>query len=111
MQSWLFLAAAIVFEVIATTSLKLSHGFTKPIPSIIVILGYSLSFWVISIAMKTLPLNVVYPIWAGVGTALVVVTGLLIFHESLTPLKTVGILIIIAGVIVLNIAGVHRFDS
>jgi multidrug transporter EmrE-like cation transporter len=111
MQQWLFLLAAIACEVVATTSLKLSQGFTKIVPSIVVIVGYSLSFWAVSLTMKTMPLNVVYPVWAGLGTALVVVSGMILFHEVLTPLKVMGILVVVAGIIVLNLAGVRRFEG
>jgi small multidrug resistance pump len=109
MQQWLFLVGAIACEVVATTSLKLSNGFTKPIPSIVVVVGYCLSFWAIAIAMKTMPLNVAYPVWAGLGTALVVITGMILFHEALSPMKVVGIAVVVAGVIILNLAGAHRF--
>ncbi len=110
MQQWLFLFGAIVCEVIATTNLKLSHGFTKPIPSIIVIVGYILSFWAISIAMKTMPLNIAYPIWAGLGTVLVVAAGVVFFHETLTPFRIGAIFLVILGVIMLNLSGIYRFE-
>jgi multidrug transporter EmrE-like cation transporter len=110
MQQWLYLFGAIVCEVIATTNLKLSQGFTKPLPSIIVIVGYVLSFWVISIAMKTMPLNIAYPVWAGLGTVLVVAAGIVFFHEALTPLRISAILLVIVGVVMLNLSGVHRFE-
>lgn len=110
MQQWLFLFGAIICEVIATTNLKLSQGFTKPLPSIVVIIGYVLSFWAISIAMKTVPLNIAYPVWAGLGTVLVVATGIVFFHETLTPLRIGAILLVIVGVIMLNLSGIHRFE-
>lgn len=110
MVSWLYLLGAIVFEVVATTNIKLSSGFTKLIPSIVVVIGYVLSFWLISLAIKTIPLTIAYPVWAGLGTALVVVSGLLVFHESLTPLKIIGIMVVVTGIVILNLNGVHRYE-
>ncbi len=110
MRQWVFLLGAIIFEVIATTNLKLSDGFTKLVPSILVVLFYSLSFWAVALAMRTLPLGIVYPVWAGLGTALVVATGILAFHEAMTPLKVFGALVVIAGIVILNMSGAHRFE-
>jgi small multidrug resistance pump len=102
MHPAVWLALAIGSEVIATVSLKLSDGFTRPLPAAVVVAGYALSFYALSITLRTIPLGVVYAIWSGVGTAAVVVIGLFLFRESLDLVKVVGIGLIIAGVVVLN---------
>ena len=105
MHPALWLALAIGSEIIATVSLKLSNGFTKPIPSVVVVLGYAMSFYALSISLRTIPLGVVYAIWSGVGTAAIVVIGLFLFRETLDVVKVVGIGLIITGVVMLNGAG------
>jgi small multidrug resistance pump len=98
----LWLALAIASEIVATVSLKLSDGFTKPLPVVAVVAGYGLSFYGLSITLRTIPLGVVYAIWSGVGTAAVVVIGLFLFRETLDAVKVAGIGMIIAGVVLLN---------
>ena len=105
MHPALWLALAICSEIIATVSLKLSDGFTKPVPSVVVVLGYALSFYALSISLRTIPLGVVYAIWSGVGTAAIVVIGLFLFRETLDVVKVVGIGLIITGVVMLNGVG------
>jgi len=105
MHPALWLALAIGSEIIATVSLKLSNGFTKPIPSVVVVLGYAMSFYALSISLRTIPLGVVYAIWSGVGTAAIVVIGLFLFRETLDLVKVVGICLIITGVVMLNGVG------
>ena len=105
MPPGLWLAMAIGSEIIATVSLKLSDGFTKPIPSLVVVLGYAMSFYALSISLRTIPLGVVYAIWSGVGTAAIVVIGLFLFRETLDVVKVVGIGLIITGVVMLNGVG------
>ena len=100
-----WLALAIGSEIVATVSLKLSDGFTKPAPSVVVVAGYALSFYALSITLRTIPLGIVYAIWSGVGTAAIVVIGLFLFRETLDVVKVVGIGLIIAGVVTLNGVG------
>jgi small multidrug resistance pump len=102
MHPALWLALAIASEIVATVSLKLSDGFTKPLPVVAVAAGYGLSFYALSITLRTIPLGVVYAIWSGVGTAAVVVIGVFLFRETLDAVKVAGIGLIIAGVVVLN---------
>lgn len=102
MHPALWLALAIGSEIVATVSLKLSDGFTRPLPVAAVVAGYGLSFYALSITLRTIPLGVVYAIWSGVGTAAVVVIGLFLFNEVLDAVKVAGIGLIIAGVVVLN---------
>ena len=105
MHPALWLALAIGSEIVATVSLKLSDGFTKPIPSVVVVLGYAMSFYALSISLRTIPLGVVYAIWSGIGTAAIVVIGLFLFRETLDAVKVVGIGLIITGVVMLNGVG------
>lgn len=102
MHPALWLALAIASEIVATVSLKLSDGFTRPLPVVAVVAGYGLSFYALSITLRTIPLGVVYAIWSGVGTAAVVVIGLFLFRETLDAVKVAGIGLIITGVVVLN---------
>ncbi|NNJ09354.1 multidrug efflux SMR transporter [Chloroflexales bacterium ZM16-3] len=98
----LALLAAIVSEVIGTTALKFSDGFSRPLPSLIVVVGYALSFYLMSLSLRSIPLGTAYAIWSGLGTAATVAIGVLLWKESLDPARVIGIALIIAGVLVLN---------
>lgn len=105
MHPVVWLALAIGSEIVATVSLKLSDGFTKPIPSVVVVAGYALSFYALSVTLRSIPLGVVYAVWSGVGTAAVVVIGVFLFREVLDVVRVAGIGLIIVGVVMLNGAG------
>ena len=105
MHPYVLLAVAIVSEVAATSSLKLSDGMTKLWPSTVVVVGYALSFWLLSIALKTLPIGFVYAVWTGIGVAAIAVIGMFWFNEPLNWGGIAGIGLIIAGVAVLQISG------
>lgn len=105
MNYWLALAAAILLEVSGTVSMKLSDGFTKLIPSILIFVFYAASFVALTIALKKIDVSVAYAIWAGAGTALIAIIGILYFKEPATVLKGVSIFLIIAGVVGLNLSG------
>ena len=100
---WLFLAAAILFEVAGTTSMKLSNGFTKLTPSILIFAFYAISFISLTYAVKKIDVSVSYAIWSGVGTALIAMIGVYYFKESMTTLKFFSLVLIILGVIGLNL--------
>ena len=100
----LYLMLAIVFEVIATVTLRFTEGFTKPLPIVVVLVGYTVSFYFLSLTLQTIPLGFSYAVWSGIGTAAVVVIGVLLFREEINWLMIVGIILIIAGVAVLNFA-------
>ncbi|MEK5521915.1 DMT family transporter [Heyndrickxia sp. FSL W8-0423] len=102
MKAYIFLAISIIGEVFATAMLKMSEGFTNFLSSLAVIVGYGLSFYFISLALKTIPLSLAYAIWSGVGTALTALIGILIWDELFSTLKLAGILLIIGGVVLLN---------
>lgn len=95
---WLLLLAAILCEVTATTSMKLSEGFTRTLPSITMILGYLASASLITLAIKRIELSIAYAIWAGLGVLLTTVIGIYFFKETLTLMKVVSVLLIIVGV-------------
>lgn len=103
-MNYLFLLVAILTEIVATTSLKLSDGFTRLAPSIVVVIGYAASFYMLSLSLRGLPLGTAYAIWSGLGTALTVVVGIILWQEAISPLRIVGILTIIAGVVLLKLA-------
>ena len=100
-MQWIYLAIAIVSEVIATSALKTTEGFTRWVPSLLVVIGYTSSFYFLSLTLRTLPLGVAYAIWSGVGIALLALIGWIIYHQSLNGAAIIGITLISAGVIVL----------
>ena len=100
---WLMLALAIASEVIATPSLKFAEGFTRLWPSLITTVGYIAAFALLSQALKAVPVSTAYAIWSGVGTATVAVIGIMFLGEPGGMLKTIGIAVIIVGVILLNL--------
>ena len=104
MQSWMFLAAAILLEVAGTTSMKLADGFSKFWPSVLVFVFYFLSFGALTFALKRIELGVAYAVWAGLGTALIAMIGIIFFKEPLSVLKAASIVLIIVGVGGLNLA-------
>lgn len=102
MKGILFLAGAILFEVIGSTMLKFSNGFTIMLPSLGVILGFMTSFTFFGYALKSIPLSTAYAVWAGVGTALTACVGVILFQENINLLKILALLTIIAGIVFLN---------
>ncbi|QYZ78773.1 multidrug efflux SMR transporter [Methanofollis formosanus] len=105
MNALFILLGAVGIEVCATTCLKLSDGFTHPLPSLGVVAGYATSFWLLSLVLKELDVGVAYAVWAGLGTALVAVIGLLVFKESFSLFKAASVLLIVLGVVGLNLGG------
>lgn len=103
MKKWLLLYVAIVCEVIATSSLPASNGFTRLGPSVVVVLGYAAAFYFLSLTLKVIPVGVAYAIWSGVGVSLVTLTGWLFYNQKLDLAGFVGIGLIVAGVVVLNL--------
>ena len=101
--SMLILVLAILSEVVGTVALKASEGLVRLGPSVLVVVGYGLSFYFLALALKQIPLGVAYAIWSGLGTAGAVIAGILLWRESLTLAGVAGIVLIIAGVILLNL--------
>jgi small multidrug resistance pump len=105
-MAWLLLAGAIAAEVMATATLKMSDGFTRLAPSIVVGVGYVTSFVLLAWALRLqLQVSIAYAIWSGAGTAAIAVIGMLWLGEPLTAAKALGIGLIIVGAVVLNLAG------
>jgi small multidrug resistance pump len=102
-MSYLFLALGILFEVLGTICMKFADGFSRLIPSIFVFIFYSLSLVALVFVLKKLPVSVAYAIWAGLGTALIAVIGILWFKEPFTFIKLVSILFIVLGIIGLEL--------
>lgn len=103
MNSWVYLIVAIVAEVIATSFLKAADGFRNLWPSIIVLLGYGAAFYFLSLTLRTIPVGVSYAVWSGIGTTLIVVIGFIAYKQQLNIPTLVGIALIIAGVILINL--------
>lgn len=104
-MSWLILAVAIVLEVAGTTNMKLSEGFSKFAPSILVFVFYGSSIVALTLALKRIDVSVAYAVWSGAGTALIAMLGMLIFREPVTVVKIFALVLIVAGVAMLNLFG------
>lgn len=103
-MAWLYLFLAGIFEVVWSTAMKESHGFTRIIPSLITAFFMLLSVVLLAIAMKTLPLGTSYTVWVGIGAIGAFILGVTMFGESLNPLRVIAVLLIFAGVILLKVA-------
>ena len=102
-MGWILLIVAIVLEVAGTTNMKLSEGFSKLVPSVLVLFFYALSIIALTFAVNRLEVSVAYAVWSGMGTALVAVIGLWFFQESLTSIKVMALGLIIVGVVMLHL--------
>lgn len=102
-MQWVYLAIAICGEIIGTTALKASNGFTHLNASLIAVIGYGFAFYFLAVVLKTVPVGVAYAIWSGAGVALVTLIGLFAFGQKLDAAAMVGIGLIVSGVIVLNV--------
>lgn len=103
MSNWIFLILAIFSEVIGTSFLKSTEGFTKFWPSVIVLVGYTAAFYFLSLTLDSIPLGVVYAIWSGVGIAAIAIISVLFLDQKLDSATYIGIGLIIAGVVVLRL--------
>ncbi|GAA5629630.1 multidrug efflux SMR transporter [Acinetobacter vivianii] len=103
MKNWIILFIAIIAEVIATSALKSSEGFTKPLASIVVVLGYVIAFYCLSLTLKTIPVGIAYAIWSGVGIVLITTVAWFVFDQKLDVWGIVGIALIMSGVLILNL--------
>ena len=103
MLQWLYLSVAIAAEVTGTSFLKSSEGFTRPGPSAVVVVAYVVSFYFLSLTLKSMPVGIAYAVWAGIGVALITLIGWIFFAQSLDGAAIVGIALIVAGVIVINL--------
>lgn len=103
MKNWLFLAIAIVSETIATSALKSSAGFTRLMPSLLVVAGYGIAFYFLSLTLRTIPIGIAYAVWSGVGIVLIALVGWLVFGQKLDTPALLGMGLIVAGVVVMNV--------
>ena len=99
MNAYFLLAAAIAAEVVATTSMKALAGFSKPLPLILVVGGYAIAFWLLSLVVQTIPVGVAYATWAGMGIVLVSIASFFIYNQKLDAYAIAGMLMIVCGVI------------
>ncbi|EOL8981296.1 SMR family transporter [Cronobacter turicensis] len=102
-MTWLLLSVAIVCEVIGTTFLKLSEGFSRLLPTLVMVVCYGIAFWCLSVTMRTIPTGIIYAIWSGVGIVLIGVVGWIFLGQKLDLPAMLGMGLIIAGVIVINL--------
>src|SRR5450830_94945 len=103
MHPYLLLGIAIVSEVIATSALRASDGFTKLIPSVAVVVGYALAFLFLSMTLKTIPVGIAYAIWSGLGIVLISIVAYFVYGQTLDTPAIIGMALILAGVLVLNL--------
>ena len=102
-MGFVYLAIAIISEVVATNALKASNGFTNLIPSSIVIVGYGSAFYFLSLVLKTIPVGIAYAIWSGVGIVLIAIVAAIIFKEIPDIPAILGMVLIISGAVVINV--------
>ena len=103
MNPYLALGVAIVVEVIATTALKSSDSFTRPLPSVLALAGYAAALYLLTIAMRSIPTGVTYAIWSGLGIVLITITSFLVHGQRIDMAGLLGMALIVAGVVVLNL--------
>lgn len=101
-MSYLYLAIAIVAEVIGTSALKATEGFTRLLPSLVVVIGYGTAFYFLSLTLKVIPVGIAYAIWSGVGVALITLIGWVLFKQRLDAPALAGLALIVAGVVVIH---------
>ncbi len=103
-MSWLVIFFAGLLEVVWAIGLKFTDGFTRPMPSLIVLVAMGGSFYLLSFAMRSLPLSTAYAVWVGIGAVGAAIAGAVLFQESVTTLKIVSLLLVVAGIIGLKVA-------
>lgn len=102
-KAHIFLIFAILTETIGTTALKASDGFTRLWPSVIVVLGYAASFYLLALALKTIPVGIAYAIWSGVGIVFIAMIGYFVFRQTLDSAAILGMGLIVAGIVVMQV--------
>ncbi len=102
-MNWLYLSLAIVAEVAATSALKAADGFTRLAPSLVAVAGYAIAFWLLSLALRAIPVGVAYAIWSGVGIALISLIGWVAYGQRLDAAAIAGLALIVAGIVVLSV--------
>ncbi|NMH60337.1 DMT family transporter [Alteromonas ponticola] len=105
-MNWLLLVFAGLLEVVWAIGLKYTDGFSKPVPSVITVAAMVASFYFLSIAMRTIPLSIAYTVWVGIGMVGAVIVGVFVFKETLSMVKAISLLLIIAGIVGLKLSSV-----
>ncbi|MDQ8031723.1 DMT family transporter [Bordetella genomosp. 1] len=100
---WVYLGVAIIAEIVATSALKSSEGFSRLLPSVITVLGYGVAFYFLSLTLREIPVGVAYAIWSGVGIVLISLVGVVLFRQTLDLAAILGMTLIVAGVVVINL--------
>ncbi|ROV60362.1 QacE family quaternary ammonium compound efflux SMR transporter [Vibrio ponticus] len=103
MMGYIYLTIAIVAEVIATGALKSSQGFTQLMPSVVVVIGYSVAFYFLSLVLRTIPVGIAYAIWSGLGVVLISLVAAVVFKQKLDLAAVIGMVLIVSGVVVINV--------
>ena len=106
-MAWVFLGVAIALEVVATSLLKSTDGFTRLWPTVACLAGYAGAFYALTLSLRELQVGTAYAMWSGIGTAAIATIGVVFLHEPLTVTKVAGIVLVVAGVVVLNLGGAH----
>ena len=102
--AWLLVGSAIVAEITAALGLRFSDGFTRPLPTVLALIAFGSAFYLVSLSLVHLPISTVYPVWAGGGTAGVALVGVLMLKEQASVLKGLGVSLVVAGIVTLNIS-------
>lgn len=110
-NNWVYLGLAIFSEVIATASLKSTEGFTRLVPSIVVLVGYSAAFYFLSLTLDTIPIGVAYAVWSGVGVATITLVSFVLYDQKIDAAGLIGIGLIVAGVVVLRLFSEASVDA
>lgn len=103
MNAYLYLAIAIAAEVVATTAMKALDGFNKPLPLLLVIAGYGIAFWMLSLVVRSIPVGIAYAVWAGMGIVLVSIAAVFLYGQKLDLPAILGMALIVAGVVVIQL--------
>ena len=111
MNNWVYLGLAIFSEVIATASLKSTEGFTRLVPSIVVLVGYSAAFYFLSLTLDTIPIGIAYAVWSGVGVATITLVSFVLYDQKIDAAGLIGIGLIVAGVVVLRLFSEASVDA
>ncbi|WP_255952616.1 DMT family transporter [Streptomyces odontomachi] len=106
-MGYLLLTGAIAAEVAGTTAMKYSAGFTRLAPSLVTVTGYLVAFFLLAQTLKTIEVGTAYAIWAGIGTAAIAAIGMVFLGEAVSAVKLAGVVLVIAGVVLLNMGGAH----
>lgn len=111
MNNWVYLGLAIFSEVVATASLKSTEGFTRLVPSVVVLVGYSAAFYFLSLTLDTIPIGVAYAVWSGVGVATITLVSFVLYDQKIDAAGLIGIGLIVAGVVVLRLFSEASVDA